>query len=59
LQQVGKGAVALQTWHWHCQTSAFDPGCAKTSFKSEFAPNLIDFRKLQFVKSLISLMLKI
>jgi hypothetical protein len=39
--------------------SAFDPGCVKTLFKSKFAANLPDFRKLQFAKVLISLKLKL
>jgi hypothetical protein len=30
-------------------------GCVKTLFKSKFAANLRDFRKLQFAKALISL----
>jgi hypothetical protein len=33
-------------------------GCVKTLFKSKFAANLSDFRKLQFAKALISLKLK-
>ena len=33
----------------------FDPACVKTSFKSELGPNLLDFRKFQFAKALISL----
>ncbi len=32
-------------------------GCVKTLFKSKFAENLPDFRKLQFAKALISLKL--
>jgi hypothetical protein len=39
-------------------TSAVGLGCVKTSFKSKFATNLRDFRKLQFAKALISLKLK-
>jgi hypothetical protein len=38
--------------------SALGPGCVKTLFKSKFAANLPDFRKLQFAKALISLKLK-
>ena len=38
--------------------SAVDPGCVKTLYKSKFATNLPDFRKLQFAKALISLKLK-
>ena len=38
--------------------SAFDPGCVKTLYKSKFAANLPDFRKLQFAKALILLKLK-
>jgi hypothetical protein len=38
--------------------SACGPGCVKTLFKSKFAANLPDFKKLQFAKALISLKLK-
>jgi hypothetical protein len=38
--------------------SAVGRGCVKTLFKSKFAANLRDFRKLQFAKALISLNLK-
>jgi hypothetical protein len=38
--------------------SAMGRGCVKTLFKSKFAANLPDFRKLQFAKALISLKLK-
>jgi hypothetical protein len=51
------GATML-TWREDCLTSHFDPGCVKTLFKSKFAANLPDFKKLQFAKALISLKLK-
>ncbi len=38
--------------------SAYGPGCVKTLFESRFGANLLDFRKLQFAKALISLKLK-
>jgi hypothetical protein len=38
--------------------SGMGRGCVKTLFKSKFAANLPDFRKLQFAKALISLKLK-
>jgi hypothetical protein len=38
--------------------SALGLGCVKTLFKSKFAANLPDLRKLQFAKALISLKLR-
>ncbi len=38
--------------------SANGRGCVKTLFESSFGANLLDFRKLQFAKALISLKLK-
>ena len=38
--------------------SAYGRGCVKTLFESRFGANLLDFRKLQFAKALISLKLK-
>ena len=37
---------------------AVGPACVKTTFKSELRPKLLDFRKFQFAKTLISLKLK-
>jgi hypothetical protein len=38
--------------------NGFGRGCVKTLFKSKFAANLPDFKKLQFAKALTSLKLK-
>jgi hypothetical protein len=57
-QRIGLLVEAKPAWVGDCTWSPVDPGCVKTSFKSEFAPILVDFRKLQFAKALISLMLK-
>jgi hypothetical protein len=57
-QKTGLHAEAQLTWFDSCTWSHVDPGCVKTLFESRFGANLLDFRKLQFAKALISLKLK-